>query len=202
MSARIHPTLKRFLWDIQSMVELTDDAREILLVGSDLMARLIASDDWLPEAFAAAAPEGPRQYQLFADGAERFCVVSAVLGKSQALPVLREPHWQIAGVLRGAVSLEPLAIADDGSARAAAPARALGRGAVERLSAKPGTAFRFSNPADEPAITIHVHGAEIGASARYVLAADGRLDACAFGYANPADSPAYDIWSIQTTIED
>jgi spore coat polysaccharide biosynthesis protein SpsF len=58
----VPPALKRFIWDIQSMVELEASEREVLLIGRDLMARLLASDDGLPAIFAgpglATYPQG------------------------------------------------------------------------------------------------------------------------------------------------
>lgn len=202
MSEPIHPALKRFIWDIQSMVELTDDPREILLIGADLMGRLVATDDWLPEAFAEAGAEGPRQYQLFGDGAERFCVVASVLGPGQTLPLLLEPFWQILGVVRGTVRSETVAASDGATARALDTGRVLGPGAVARHAPKAGEALRLSNTAAGTAIVLHVHGGEIGGRARHDLKPDGRLETRAFGYANGPEHPAYDIWSIQAVIED
>ena len=202
MTESVPPSLKRFIWDIQSMVELTDDAREILLIGSDLMARLIATDDWLPEVFAAASPHEPRQFQLYSDGLERFCVVSTVLCAGQTLPVLQEPFWEIMGVLSGAVTLRKLGLPADGEARKTGDRREFGAGAVERLSPRSGEAFQLSNATDQVSICIHAYGGEIGACRRYAVTPEGRLEAQASGYANGEDDPPYDIWSIQTKIED
>lgn len=203
MSALINPALKRFLWDIQSMVELTEDPREILLVGADLMARLVATDDWLEPRFAAAAPDGPRLFQLFGDAAERFCVATAVLGPGQALPVLLQPCWQILGVVRGTVTSEARAVSADKATASPGAVRTLSKGAVERRVAKSGEALLLANPSESAeAILIQVYGAEIGASPRYAIAPDGSLRECPFGYANGPDNPAHDIWSIQTIIED
>jgi len=60
--------LRRFIWDIQSMVELAETEREILLIGRDLMARLIATDDWLPTVYAVPNPAGGQQFQIYRDG--------------------------------------------------------------------------------------------------------------------------------------
>ena len=203
MTAAVPPALKRFIWDIQSMVELTEDAREILLIGADLMSRLIATDDWLPEPFAAPAAAGPRQFQLFGDAAQRFCVVSTVLAPGQSLPLLQEPYWQIMGVLRGTVALEKVRVSSGAAARAEGTSRMIGRGAVERLRAVPQEAMLLFNPSDaEAAIVIQVYGGEIGTRPRHVVTPDGTLEPCAFDYANGPETPAYDIWSIQTKIED
>jgi predicted metal-dependent enzyme (double-stranded beta helix superfamily) len=204
MNATVPPALKRFIWDIQSMVELTEEVREILFIGADLMTRLVATDDWLPDAFARSAANGPCQHQIYADGAERFCVVSTVLGPGESLPVLQAPFWQLVGVLRGAVTVERLAAAHTGEVQPAIGGRrALPRGAVERIQHRLGEVVRLTNASqDEGALLIQVYGGEIGASPRFAVTAEGRLEQIPFGYANGPDAPAYDIWSIQTEIED
>ena len=98
--------LRRFIWDIQSMVELAESEREILLIGRDLMARLIATDDWLPTAFAVPNPAGGQQFQIYRDGLERFSVVSTVLWGGAFVAISQPSVWEIAGVLRGAVTRE------------------------------------------------------------------------------------------------
>src|SRR6266540_1488709 len=104
MTEPVHPTLKRFIWDIQSVVELAESEREILVIGRDLMARLVAVDDWLPAAFAASGDAQCRHYLLYFDGQERFSVVAAVYHGGQAAPVCQNDVWEIFGVLRGLVS--------------------------------------------------------------------------------------------------
>jgi predicted metal-dependent enzyme (double-stranded beta helix superfamily) len=185
----VPPALKRFIWDIQSMVELGDGEREILLIGRDLMTRLLASDDWLPDAFAAAPPGEARQYQLYSDGMERFSVVASVIPAGAALAIAQPGAWEIIGALRGHLARS---VADG------AP-RALPRGAVE--------AYRSATEADvrldgaEFAIAIHVYGGEIGRLLRRSVAANGETSE-PMAYANGEDAPPYDIYTIQTEIRD
>lgn len=199
----VPPALKRFIWDIQSVVELADSEREILLVGGDLMARLIASDDWLPPVFATEAPDGPQQFQLYADGEERFSVVSTVLAGGQAVPIYHDPVWEIIGLLRGAMTRQRFALSEDGQIRGKAKSRRLQPGTVELSSPKTGEAVQLSNAlGDRVSIAIHVHGGEIGKLARRTLAPGKPAQAVVSGYANTEACPPYDIWSIQTYIKD
>ncbi len=108
----VPPALKRFIWDIQSMVGLAESQREILVIGRDVMARLVASDDWLPALFAGVDPERGQQLQLYGDQLERFSVVSTMLSGGQALPICQDPVREIAGVLRGAVTRQRFACAE------------------------------------------------------------------------------------------
>jgi 3-mercaptopropionate dioxygenase len=206
----VPPSLKRFIWDIQSIVELAESDREIFVIGRDLMARLVATDDWLPASFAAAPPAqagearaGAPQFHLYADAMERFSVVSTVLCAGQMLPVCQEPVWEIAGVLRGTVGRQRFALPAGAPPAANGAAKLLKPGAVETFSPKSGEAVQLVNAADDrDSICIHVYGGDIGKLARRAVAPDGSISEFSHGYANPADCPPYDILSIQTRIQD
>ncbi|BDV35297.1 hypothetical protein [Methylocystis iwaonis] len=183
----IPSALKRFIWDIQSMVELADSEREILLIGRDLMARLICEADALPAAFSATPPGAARQFQLYSDAMERFCVVSTILAGGAALSIAQPAAWEIMGVLTGAI--------DRGG-------RLLRAGSAETLGSKGGDASRLSNALDDQlSIAIHVYGGAIGGLSRRQLAPDG-TSSPPLGYANGENAPPYDIFSIQTNIRD
>src|SRR5262249_40393058 len=158
------PSLKRFIWDIQSIVELAESDREIFVIGRDLMARLVASDDWLPKNFATIPPQaeegraGAAQFHLYADAMERFSVVSTVLSACQPLPVCQEPVWEITGVLRGAVGRQRFTLPPGAPPAANGAAKLLKPGAVETFSPKSGEAVQLSNGLDDrDSICIHVY---------------------------------------------
>lgn len=201
MSEPLPPSLKRFIWDIQSMVELDEGEREILFIGRDLMRHLVATDDCLPAAFSA--PSGDcRQFQLFADGMERFTVVSTILAPGEALPLYQESVWEIVGVLRGSITRRRFAVPEAGAPLPKTEA-VFSAGAVDTFSPKGGDALQIANAsADAPAVTIHVYGGEIGRMERKALAPDGSVSLVITGYANGADTPPYDIHTIQTEIRD
>jgi predicted metal-dependent enzyme (double-stranded beta helix superfamily) len=183
--APVPPALKRFIWDIQSMVELADSEREILLIGRDLMTRLVAEDDWLPDAFAAAPPGEARQYQLYSDGMERFSVVASVIPAGAALAIEQPGVWEIIGALRGTPARSLVG----------GTPRELPRGAVEAFRSSGDAAVRLAGA--EAAIAIHVYGGEIGRLIRRSGATGEPM-----GYANGEDAPPYDIFTIQTEIRD
>lgn len=195
--------LRRFCWDIQSMVELADDPREILMIGRDLMARLVAQDDWLPDAFARLDGAPFRQYQLYADQMTRFTVIATVLGPGAALPLCAQPVWELAGVLRGEVARQRFALPEGLPPTARAAAKQLMAGMVDAFVAKDGDGLAIANgSATAPAILIEVHGAEIGGIARHAIDPDGRSGVFTTAYANPPDMPAWDILTIQARIVD
>jgi predicted metal-dependent enzyme (double-stranded beta helix superfamily) len=193
--------LKRFIWDIQSMVELADSDREILMIGRDLMARLILADDWLPIAFSIADPAGEQQFQLYADAMERFSIVCTVLAGGQASAVADEPFWRISGVLRGALFRRRFEMDSQGRILPGGKEQRLEAGALS--ATPPGGAIQLANALlDRPSIAIQVFGGEIGKTPRTSRTPGGVVHFGPTGYANALDAPPFDIWTIQTRIED
>lgn len=189
----IPPELKRFVWDIQSMVELAESEREILMIGRDLTARLLASAGWLPAAFSAAQPGAGRQFHVYRDAMERFCVVSTILAEGAGLTVTQTGCWEIMGVVAGAIERGPPGQAN----------RHLEAGAVELQRSGAVDALRIVHArGDHPSLAIHVYGGAIGALSRMTIVADGTAKGAPLGYANPEGAPPYDIFSIQTEIVD
>lgn len=204
MREPVAPPLKRFIWDIQSMVELAGGEREILLIGRDLMARLLAGEDWLPAAFAAPDAAG-RPYLLYGDALERFCVTSMAIAPGTPAPIRQDGAWEIVGVARGALVRRSW-LCELGATPKLKAERALPAGAVDSVSATAQTAARGAvqdvAAGDALCVSIHVFGAAIGKIARTAVAADGTASTFISGYANLDDAPAYDIFSIQTEIRD
>lgn len=189
----VPPALKRFIWDIQSMVELAESEREILLIGRDLMARLLAADDWLPTVFAAANPGRGQQFEIFRDGLERFAVVSTILADGADLTIVQPSVWEIAGVVRGAVNRRLL----DGDGQIAGESR-LHAGVVEARPSANGEVIELRNAPEAPtSIVIHVYGGDIGRISRRSGAPAQTLS-----YANAESAPPYDIFSIQHDVKD
>jgi predicted metal-dependent enzyme (double-stranded beta helix superfamily) len=189
--------LKRFIWDIQSMVELAESEREILLIGRDLMARLVENDDWLPTVFAVPNPAEGQQFQIYRDGLERFTVVSTILSGGTSLSIAQQSVWEIIGVLRGTIARRQL---DRFPEQRAQPGEGglLETGSVEARSSESRAVLQLSNASsDGISIGIHVYGGEIGRLSRRSGAPGGRVD-----YANAEDVAPYDIFSIQSDIRD
>ncbi len=183
------------------MIELTESEREILFVGRDLMSRLIEADDWLPPEFSAAEPACARQFQLYVDAMERFSIVSTVLAPGQSAPIADEPFWQIFGVLRGSLARRRFELDSERRMAPGEKRQRLAAGAVATSSA--GGAAQLENLlADGPAIAIQVYGGEIGKIPRWSRTPEGAGHFGPTGYANAPDTPPYDIWTIQTRIED
>jgi len=162
--------LREFVIEMTRLVERTDDETALVAQGRQLLAQLVARDDWLPEAFAQPDPQFYRQYLLHADPLERFSVVSFVWGPGQRTPVHDHTVWGLIGMLRGAERCQrwkrdaDSRLAPDGSEEVLQP------GQVDAVSPTIGDIHVVANAlADRPSISIHVYGANIGAVRRHVF---------------------------------
>jgi predicted metal-dependent enzyme (double-stranded beta helix superfamily) len=154
---------------VQEMTRLAEadaDEGHWLTEGRALLARLVAHDDWLPDAFAEAGP-GYRQYLLHGDPLERFSLVSFVWGPGAATPIHNHTVWGLVGMLRGAeISTEYL----PGAPMRPGRVDRLEPGQVVAVSPNLSDIHRVENArAEAPSISIHVYGANIGTVARSVF---------------------------------
>ncbi len=157
--------LRDFVQDMTRLIERHGSEEPRMLEdGARLLGALVQHDDWLPEAFAAPAPESYRQYLLYCDPLERFSVVSFVWLPGHRTPIHDHTVWGLIGVLRGEELCEEYA----GSPPHPAGAHRVRRGEIDRVSPRIGDVHVVSNPMPEgAAVSIHVYGANIGAVRRH-----------------------------------
>jgi predicted metal-dependent enzyme (double-stranded beta helix superfamily) len=153
---------------VRSFTRLADQPEERIFVdGRELLAELIAYDDWLPPQFAQPSADRYQQYLLHCDPLERFSVTSFVWGPGQSTPVHDHTVWGMVGVLRGAELCEEFS-ADPFGALLAAGTHRLAPGAIDMVSPRIGDIHRVSNAhADQVSVSIHVYGANIGTLVRH-----------------------------------
>jgi predicted metal-dependent enzyme (double-stranded beta helix superfamily) len=174
--------LRNFVAAMTALVERTPDERLLLREGREHLARLIADDGWLPDAFATPLPDRYAQYLLHCDPHERFSVVSFVWGPGQCTPVHDHTVWGLVGVLRGAERCDEYAVRD-GRPHATGRSHTMQRGRIEAVSPTVGDWHRVSSAVDVgAAISIHVYGANIGAVNRHRLDDAGRTLEFVSGY--------------------
>ncbi len=158
---------------------------EILQSGSALLKRLVASDGWLPDAYAQPDPERYRQYLLHCDSREHFSVVSFVWGPGQKTPIHDHRIWGLVGVLRGSEIVQRYERRADGTLRAAGEHTILEEGQVDGFGPALGDIHQVSNGrADRPSISIHVYGGNIGAVHRATYDEAGHEKPFVSGYSN------------------
>jgi len=173
---------------VQAFTHLVDSGateERIFKDGKELLAALIASDDWLPEAFAQAQPERYQQYLLHCDPLERFSVASFVWGPGHSTPLHDHTVWGMVGVLRGGETCEEFDAGENGAMKCT-HVHNLPAGAVDLVSPTIGDIHRVSNAySDRVSVSIHVYGANIGRVARHVYdPATGAATPFVSGYVN------------------
>lgn len=176
--------LRGFVTAFADLLAATRDERAILDSGSALLAKLVARDDWLPEAFARPNPDRYQQYLLHCDSREKFSVVSFVWGPGQSTPIHDHTVWGLIGVLRGSEQVERFHRGSDGALVSDGIGH-LQQGDVDAVSPRVGDIHRVSNGlVDSASVSIHVYGANIGAVERSTYSAEGAPKLFISGYAN------------------
>ena len=187
---------------VQRMTRLTNafdgDEARMLAEGRQLLAALVAEDDWLPDVFAAPHPEYFQQYLLYCDPLERFSVVSFVWEPSQKTPIHDHTVWGLVGQLRGAERETTYQRGADGSLTQTGEA-ILQPGEVTAVSPTIGDIHVVANHMpDRPSVSIHVYGANIGAVARHTFASDtGEAKDFVSGYSS---AMAPNLWDRSESV--
>lgn len=196
--ARSLAPLREFLATTTTIVEQPMTEAERVAAVRAALARLIARDDWLPEAAAQPHPEHYQQYLLHCDARERFSVVSFVWGPGQRTPVHDHTVWGLIGMLRGAETGQSFVRDADGALAPSGAPVTLQPGDIEMVSPRTGDIHQVANAlADGVSISIHVYGGNIGAVARHVFdAASGTAKAFVSGYSAPQVPNLWDLSPI------
>ena len=187
--------LRELVTDFGELLESTREEPVIVARGGELLARLIAHDDWLPPELAQPSPERYQQYLLHCYSRERFSVVSFVWGPGQRTPVHDHRVWGLVGVLRGAEHNQGFDRDARGALVLRGPAQRLEAGAVSAVSPSLGDLHSVANAVpDRVSVSIHVYGANIGTVQRATYDEHGAVKPFVSGYAN-ASLP--NIWQLR-----
>jgi 3-mercaptopropionate dioxygenase len=175
-----------FLSMMDAIVTRASDEGMLLDAGEDALKRLIAHDDWLPPEFAQPSAEKYQQYALYIDPRSRYSVQSFVWAPGQGTPVHNHTVWGLVGVMRGSEQCREFSAPSMVSAVSCTHEHALARGQVDRVSPKIGDWHAVNNAlADQPSVSIHVYGGDIGRIKRSVIDdATGQVRAFVSGYSN------------------
>ena len=151
-----------------------------------LLARLVARDDWLPEALAQPHPQYYQQHLIYGDPLDRFSLVSFVWGPGQKTPIHDHTVWGIIGMLRGAEVAPRFERTAQGRLQPLGQGVRLEPGQLDFVSPRIGDIHEVRNAfEDRVSISIHLYGANIGRVRRHVYAADtGAAREFVSGYSN------------------
>ena len=164
-----------------------DDEALVVEQAAALMRRLVAHDDWLPDALAASHPEYYQQHLLYGDPLDRFSLVSFVWGPGQKTPIHDHTVWGIIGMLRGSECGQRYVRTPEGRLIPQGEEEQLLPGDIDIVSPTLGDIHVVRNAlADQVSVSIHLYGGNIGRIQRHVFAADtGESKAFVSGYSNP-----------------
>ncbi len=152
----------QFLDTMDALVSRTSHEPTVLDEGDAALKSLIAHDDWLPPEYAKPVAERYQSYALYVDPQERYSVISFVWAPGQGTPIHNHTVWGLVGVLRGAERCEEFPVPGTGKLRCQHEHN-LPRGEVDRVSPTIGDWHQVSNAlTDQPSVSIHVYGADIG----------------------------------------
>jgi predicted metal-dependent enzyme (double-stranded beta helix superfamily) len=161
--------LRQFVIAMTHLVDQAPGEAAILAQGRGLLAQLLRTDDWLPQAFAQPSPASYRQYLLHCDPLERFSVVSFVWGAGHITPIHDHTVWGLVGVLRGAercIEHEPV----QDQIRPTGREHVMHPGDIEAVSPTVGDWHVVCHAGEaDVAVSIHVYGANIGAVRRHLF---------------------------------
>jgi predicted metal-dependent enzyme (double-stranded beta helix superfamily) len=177
--------LREFIIALSALLDQRPDEARILKEGGALLKKLVAHDDWLPDAYAQPHPQYYQQVLLHCDSAERFSVVSFVWGPGQRTPIHDHTVWGLIGMLRGGECSQGFAFNDHGKLHVQGKAIRLEPGQVEAVSPTVGDIHRVHNAYDDRvSVSIHVYGGNIGSVQRSVYTEDGTRKSFISGYSN------------------
>lgn len=174
-----------FIDEVEQAMQATQDEAMLLERLQASMAKLVAQDNWLPEAYAQPHPQFYQQYLLHRDTDARFSVVSFVWGPGQRTPIHDHMVWGVIGMLRGSEYSQPYTWSANGL-RLDGACEQLHPGDVAAVSPSIGDIHQVSNVyPDQVSISIHIYGTDIGQQPRHVFdPMTGESKAFVSGYAN------------------
>jgi 3-mercaptopropionate dioxygenase len=175
-------TFRHFVRDLTGLADRRLDEAAMLEAAKPLMSDLLATDDWLPDAFAQPDERYYQQYLLHCDPLERFSLVSFVWGPGQETPIHDHTVWGLLGVLRGS-EVSQRYEQGDGAMHASGPLEILESGAIDMVSPTIGDIHKVRNGSKSKAsVSIHLYGGNIGAIDRHAYATDGNVKNFRSGY--------------------
>ena len=177
--------LLTFVKELSVLLEKQASEEIVFTDGKKMLEKLIAVDDWLPEAFTKPHRQYYQQYLLYADPLDRFSVVSFVWGPGQKTPLHNHTVWGMIGQLRGEEIGTPYYRQADGSFKAG-DACISSPGHVDTVSPDTHDIHVVENSlSDQTSISIHVYGGNIGRIYRSVFdPVTGAEKSFVSGYAN------------------
>ncbi|WP_321944297.1 cysteine dioxygenase family protein [Paraburkholderia tropica] len=177
--------LRTFVAEITDIAAASPAEDAILQQVRTPMTRLLAHDDWLPDAFAMPDARSYRQYLLHCDPLERFSIVSFVWGPGQETPIHDHTVWGMIGMLRGSEQSTRYELDGPNGHLIERQTDVLQPGDIDVVSPSIGDLHRVRNSFDDrTSVSIHVYGGNIGRIQRHTFAATGAMKSFTSSYSS------------------
>ncbi|SDE28661.1 Predicted metal-dependent enzyme of the double-stranded beta helix superfamily [Paenibacillus sp. UNCCL117] len=160
--------------DIGVILQETSDHKAIIDKVKPLLEQLLQNKNLIPAPYRTPRPDKYAQYLLYKPDDEAFSVIAFVWGPGQVAPVHDHLVWGLVGLYEGAVVEKRYRREDRGqSAEPRYAIREVGevtarRGDISYVYPPDHDIHGVSNPFGEPAITLHIYGADIGKQPRHI----------------------------------
>lgn len=155
---------------LSELINCCHTESEILNGARPILSRLIQTSSWLESSYKEPHPEFYQQYLLYADPDDRFSIVSFVWGPGQTTPIHDHTVWGLVGVLQGAEKCQRYQRNANGLVEPVGAEQTYFPGDIDCVSPSVGDIHTVANALnDQPSISIHIYGANIGKTARHVF---------------------------------
>ena len=195
------PQVRLLVEEAQRQVRAGGEPADRIEALKPAFRRLLASDGWLPDAFAAADTEsrmghGIGQYALYRAEDGSLCLFSLVIPAGASTPVHDHLAWGLIGVYRGAQREKVYRRMDDGMDQSRADLeiardQRLAAGDFYALIPPTDDIHHVQTISDSPSVSIHLLANDTACVWRHKFDPDaGTVTPFRSGYANAACPPA------------
>ncbi|MCS6800594.1 MAG: hypothetical protein RMM58_10385 [Chloroflexota bacterium] len=184
------PLLRRFIEEVSAIFAAARPIEERLEAARPLFQRLLRAEGWLEERFQRGDPSsgmggGIGTWLLFRSFNDDLTLFSLVVGPGSATPVHDHLRWGLVGLYRGRQRERFYRKADDRGGVTLLAERECGPGDIYVLIPPEGDIHSVTTISDEPSISIHLLGGDIGCIWRHRYDLEtGRAVPFRSGYSN------------------
>ena len=184
------PRVERFVSEAKRMFREPVSIEQRLEEARPVFYELLMQDDWLPPEFArrddhSGMGEGIGTWLIYRAGEGDLGLFSLVVDPGKETPVHDHLTWGLVGLYRGRQNERLYRRRPNSSAVELAEERLLERGGIYDLIPPEGDIHSVSTTSDEPSISIHLLGGDIGCMWRHRYdPAAGTIHDFRSGYSN------------------
>lgn len=193
-----NPVVRKFVQDVGAIFASDRSIEERLASARPIFARLLHTDGWLEERYQRGDPTsgmggGIGTWLLFRSAHDDLALFSLVVDPGKSTPVHDHLRWGLIGLYRGRQLERFYRKVDDRGGLALVYERECVHGDIYELIPPEGDIHSVTTISDEPSISIHLLGGDIGCIWRHRFDLEaGEALPFRSGYSNaPCDEPTH-----------